>query len=83
MAQIEFALVKEQNQQFAVVVVQDYLITSSMKRDEHISYFEDKFGCPVVLLGARQHKYYGSPNIVRFLSRISLARLPWRKGTIH
>jgi hypothetical protein len=73
------ALIKEQGVTFAVVAVKDHVVTNRPQADEVISGFTYRLGCPVVLSAARQSRYYGRTDLVRFLQGVHPSRLPWRQ----
>lgn len=75
----QIALVREQGISFAVATVKDHVIHNRSEADQVIGQLMLHLGQPVVLLGARQHRLYGRPDIVRFLSRVHPSRLPWRR----
>lgn len=79
MARWQIALVKEQGINFAVASVKDHVIQNRSEAENLISALRVRLGQPVVLLGAQQHRLYGRPDIVRFLSNIDPSRLPWRQ----
>lgn len=78
----DVALVREQGVSFGVVSVRDSVITSSSERDELVRAWSFELGIPAVLIGARDHRLYGRPDIVRFLSNVHPSRLPWRRMTL-
>lgn len=82
MATWEVALVREQGQTFGVACVKDSLLHNRSKAEATINALTCHFGCDVVLIGARQHRLLGRPDIVRFLSNVSPDRLPWKKYQI-
>lgn len=81
----EAAVVREQGVEFAVVAVKPHVIESASTRSEAAIAFQSKFpGCPIVLMSQDSHgtpKYWGRPDIVRFLADIAFERLPWRRFT--
>lgn len=78
----DVALVREQGVNFAVVSVRDSVITSPSERDDLIQAWIAQLGVPVVLIGARQHRTYGRQDIVRWLGKVHVSRLPWRRMTL-
>lgn len=82
MATFNVAYIREQGVNFAVVSVQDHVVSNQTQARNVIASFEHQFGVPTVLVGARQHRLIGRPDLVRFLSRVSLSRLPWRRMTL-
>jgi len=77
------ALVREQGVTFAVVAVSSSAVSSSSSRSATAAAFATKFpGVPIVLMnqdGRGRPTYWGRSDIVRFLARISMNRLPWRR----
>jgi hypothetical protein len=80
---IEGAIIREQGQVFAVVVVRSHVVESPAEANRAISSFMPLFpGMPVVLAsqGSRgRFTYYGRPDISSFLASIDPLRIPWRK----
>lgn len=79
----EGAVVREQGVTFAIVVVKQQVLVNSFSANEAASSFTPLFpGLPIVLM-AQNHSgrptYWGRPDIVRFLSRIAMSRIPWKK----
>ena len=83
MAQMEYALIREQGVKFATVVVQDRVVQCSQTGNKTIADLQARFGCPVVLVGQRTARWFGRQDLVRFLSNVPVSALPWRKGVIH
>ena len=82
----EGAIIKEQGQTFAVVVVKEHVVRSSTQADRTISGFRRFFpGMPIVLMGQDYRgraTFYGRRDIAKFLSGISIRRIPWKKYTV-
>jgi hypothetical protein len=80
------ALVREQNVEFAVVIVKPQLLRGSKShQDEAVRAFSLEFGRPAVLMAQDSRgvpTYYGRPDLVRFLANILPEQLPWREYTI-
>lgn len=80
---IEGAIIREQGQVFAVVVVKSHVVEGSSEANRAISSFVPLFpGMPVVLASQDyrgRFTYYGRPDISRFLASIDPSRIPWRK----
>jgi hypothetical protein len=77
------AVVREQGVTFAVVVVKDHVVSSDSSRREAIMAFGAHFpGVPIVLMaqdGRGRPTYWGRPDIVRFLARVPVNALPWKR----
>jgi hypothetical protein len=86
MMRVQGAVVREQGQTFAVVVVKPYVIQSLSEARNAIQSFAPFFGVPVVLMaqdrGGRP-TYYGRPDIARFLASVPLESIPWHEYTIN
>jgi hypothetical protein len=84
--QFEGAVIREQGQTFAVVVVKRHVLDSPSQANQTITSFRPALpGMPVVLMGqdARgRATYYGRRDIVDFLSNVSSDRIPWRRYTV-
>lgn len=75
------ALVKEQGITFGIVVVKPATLQSS-ERDMLCQQYGSRLGAPTVIMAQDSRgtpTFYGRPDIVRFLSRISISRIPWRE----
>jgi hypothetical protein len=81
------ALVREQGVNFAVVAVKTSVMNGpKSRRDQLRNTFSYEFGgVPVVLMSQDARgvpKYYGRPDLVRWLSNQYMEALPWREFTI-
>jgi hypothetical protein len=81
------AVIREQGQTFAVVVVQRHVLDNQSTAAEAIASFYPVFpGLPVVLMaqdGTGRATYYGRQDISRFLASVPLAAIPWRDYTLN
>ena len=77
------ALIREQGQDFAILMVKDGVIADPSLREDMIALGEHEFGVRTALMGERQHRTYGPDDIVRWLSSVSIAQLPWRDFSIN
>ncbi len=82
MTTFQAALTKVQGITFVVVTVRDSLLDSRSEAEDMIMAMSARFDCPAVLLGAQRHKLLGRRDLVQFLSRIELTRLPWKQWSI-
>lgn len=83
---VQGAVIREQGQTFAVVVVKPHVVQNRSEAANAISGFMPVFGVPVVLMaqdGSGRPSYYGRPDIARFMSSVPLHRIPWREYTIN
>lgn len=81
------AVVKEQGQTFAIVVVKSHVVQNRASASDAIRAFSPTFGgIPVVLMAQDSRgrpTYFGRPDIASFLSRTPLGAIPWKEYTIH
>jgi hypothetical protein len=81
------ALIREQGVRFAVVVVKSHVLANRRQSKGLIEDLSPTFGgVPVVLMAEGafgRARYFGRPDLVRFLSRISPASIPWREFDIR
>jgi hypothetical protein len=85
--QIEGAVIREQGQTFAVVVVKPEVLQNSSQAQSAILSFMPVFpGMPVVLM-AQNHRgvptYYGRNDISRFMASVPLRAIPWRRYDVN
>lgn len=79
--QLQAAVIKEQGQTFAVVLVKPHVMDSTHQASQTQAGFSSFFpGMPVVLAAESSQgmRYYGRCDISRFLASISVSRIPWR-----
>lgn len=81
--QFEGAVIREQGITFAVVVVKRHVVDNPTTANQAINSFRPAFpGLPVVLMGQDSHgraKWFGRPDIARFLANTPLGAIPWRR----
>ncbi len=79
----EGAVIKEQGVTFAVIVVRASATITTSGAQELISAYQRFFpGIPIVLMsqdGRGTPTFVGRKDIVRFLSNVSISRIPWKK----
>lgn len=84
---VQGAVIREQGQTFAVVVVKPHVIQNGATAADAIESFSPVFGgLPVVLMaqdGRGRPTYYGRKDIARFLAGVPLNRIPWREYSIN
>ena len=82
MSRVQFSRIREQGITFGVVVVKDHIIDSMSERDDAVAYWSRWLGCPTILLGANRHRLYGRNDLVKFMTNVSLDRIPWKTANI-
>lgn len=83
---VQGAVIREQGQTFAVVIVKPYVVQNRTAAADMIESFTPVFGVPVVLMaqdGRGQPTFYGRPDIARFMASVPLRVIPWREYTIN
>ncbi|WP_346892507.1 hypothetical protein [uncultured Roseibium sp.] len=84
---IQGAVIREQGQTFAVVVVKPNVVQNQSKAADAISSFMPVFGgIPIVLMAQDcrgRPTYYGRPDISRFMASVPLQAIPWREYSIN
>lgn len=83
---VQGAVIREQGQTFAVVVVKSYVVQNRSETAKAVSGFTPVFGLPVVLMAQDSRgrpTYYGRPDIARFMSSVPIHRIPWREYTVN
>jgi hypothetical protein len=71
------ALVREQGQSFAVLLVKSSVLSSKNRCEEIVAFGEQEFGVRTALIG-EDGRTWGSPDIVRWLKGVLIEQLPWR-----
>jgi hypothetical protein len=74
-----FAIIREQGVTFAVVCVSEATINNTFQAQDTQAAFERRYGMPVALWGDRNRGVYGRPDLVRFLQRLHVSQIPWRR----
>jgi len=83
--QFEGAVIKEQGQTFAIVIVKPNILNSNEKdtvRQEFSKYFQNM---PIILMTQNSKgipTYYGRNDIVAFLVNLHISQIPWKKYTL-
>lgn len=83
---VQGAMIREQGQTFAVVIVKPHVVQNSGLAADTIRSFTPVFGVPVVLVAQDKNgrsTYYGRQDIARFMSSVPLRRIPWQEYTIN
>lgn len=80
------AVIREQGQTFAIVIVQRHVVDNRSTAADAIASFRPIFpGMPVVLMAQEsqgQPTYYGRSDIAQFLARVPMGAIPWREYTL-
>lgn len=82
--QLQAAVIREQGQTFAVVLVKPHVMDSTHQANEAQANFTSFFPEMPVALAAqssRGMRYYGRCDMSRFLASISANRIPWHTYT--
>jgi hypothetical protein len=81
----EGALIQEQGVTFAVAIVREHVMRSPSDRESALAQFTALFRVPTVLM-AQDHRgvaeYWGRRDIVDFMARVPLSRIPWQRYTV-
>ncbi len=81
------AVIREQGQTFAVVVVKRHVIDNQSTAADAIANFAPAFpGLPVVLMAqdnSGRPTYYGRKDISQFLATVPMRAIPWREYTLN
>jgi hypothetical protein len=84
--QFQGAVIKEQGVTFGIIIVKPAVLRSQDKRAGVRSFGTRAFGrMPIVLMAQDSQgvaTYSGRRDIVNFLSKVSLRRVPWKQYTI-
>ena len=83
---IQGVVIREQDQAFAVVVVNRHLVQSSTLAADAIRSCTPEFGMPVILMAQDSHgrpTYFGWPDIARFMASASIHAVPWQEYSIN
>jgi hypothetical protein len=85
--QLEGAVIREQGQAFAVVVVKSHVTQNSHSAATAIQGFGPCFpGMPIVLMSQDSRgraTYFGRPDISKFLARVPTSSIPWKRYTFN
>lgn len=82
---VQGAVIKEQGQTFAIVVVKKHVVDSHSHSIEAVESFGQLFpGMPVVLMAQNSRGipvYKGRDDIVKFLAKLHPSQIPWKEYT--
>jgi hypothetical protein len=80
------ALIKEQGQTFAIVVVKSHILNSTQSaNDARVSFASVFPGVPIILMaqnGKGRPTYQGKSDIVKFLANTPMNAIPWKEYTV-
>ena len=80
------ALIKEQGVTFGIVIVRPHVLNNSAERERMQQFGTKIFGLVTIILMAQNSRgvptYYGRHDIVNFLSKVHISRIPWREYTV-
>ena len=80
------ALIKEQGVIFGIVVVKPHVLQNDTEANTMRSFGKQVFGLVPIVLMAQNSRgiptYLGRRDIVNFLSKVSMSRIPWREYTV-
>jgi len=84
--QIDGAIIKEQGQEFGIVIVKQSAMSSDSAAAESRAAFQGLFpGLPLILASQDSRgvfEYQGRRDIVAFLASIDASRIPWKRYTV-
>ena len=84
---IQGAVIREQGQTFAVVVVRKSVVDNRFEANRTMASLSPVFpGMPVVLMaqdGSGRPTYYGRQDISRFLANVPMSAIPWREYIVN
>jgi hypothetical protein len=78
----EVALVHEQGQDFAILVVKNSVVSNPQRRREMQDFGLREFGVRTALL-AEDGRTWGDQDIVNWLEGVFIEQLPWREFSIN
>ena len=85
--QFEGAVVREQNQTFAIVIVKRHILNNQHEAERTARSFQPAFpGMPIVLMGQDGRgtpTYFGRSDIASFLAGVPLNSIPWRRYDLN
>ena len=76
---MDYAVIKEQGVTFTVVCVKESVIRNTFEAQRAVAAWQSEFGMPVALWGDQNKTVYGRPDLMRFLQRLHVSQLPWRR----
>jgi hypothetical protein len=86
MSTFDGAIIREQGMTFGIMVVKNHVLLDLGRRDGVVADASRTFGgIPTVLMSQDARgtpTFYGRDDIVRFMARVSLSRVPWKRYRI-
>lgn len=80
------SVIKEQDVTFAIIIVESHVLQSQTQIAQMQQFGRTAFGSvPIILMTQNSRgipSYYGRQDIVRFLSQVSITRIPWKEYNI-
>ena len=80
------SIIKEQGATFGIVIVKPYVLNNNIEKEQMQIFGQRAFGMIPIILMAQNSRgfptYYGRKDIVNFLSRIPMSRIPWKEYSI-
>jgi hypothetical protein len=87
MTRFDGAVIKEQGVTFAVAVVRRPVLDNPSERHKAQAEFAAVFdGLPTVLMAQDANgvpRYYGRPDLVRFLTNVAMEAIPWNTYSLN
>jgi hypothetical protein len=85
--QFDGAVITEQNITFAIAIVKPYVLNNHAEANRLIATYQQTVfgGIPVVLMAQDSRgipTFYGRRDIAKFLSRVPVQAIPWRRYSI-
>jgi hypothetical protein len=83
----EGAVIKEQGITFAIVIVKKSVVDFQSEAENAIRSFQPVFpGLPIILMAQDTHgipTYFGRPDIAKFMAKVPLRAVPWKKYSFN
>lgn len=79
---VDGAVVREQGVTFGIIVVKPHALNDVANRDDLVRQASAAFGgIPTILMAktGRSVRYYGRPDLVRFMKNVPLEAVPWKR----
>lgn len=79
---VDGAIIREQGVTFGIIVVKPHALNNVASRDDLVRQASAAFGgIPTILMAqsGRNVRYWGRPDLVRFMRNVPLAAVPWKR----